>query len=121
MRDYAVAIIEPGEEPYAAIWELPELNQPGFHKAMKTKVEAVTGKPCEHVNVFADFHGGQDFRYLDMFVNEHGHLMSPPLPYNALATAIYQNNVRVHFPEADIADPTPIVGAAVLFEEKVWR
>lgn len=117
--DYVVMIIPVEEEPYAAIWHLPRGDSPRYWAALKAQVEQITGDPMEHVRVFADFHGGQKARYLDMFVNELGHLKGMEL--NAVATAIYHNNVRVHQPDKAKEDMMPVVGPAVLFEERVWR
>lgn len=121
MRDWVVMIIPPDEEPYNTIWELPASGHtPDRYMALRAKVEEITGKPMEHVNVFHGFQSGT-LRYLDMFVNENGHLMEPPLPLNPLATAIYRNNVLLHEPGRYRVDDLPtIVGPAVLFEDKVW-
>jgi hypothetical protein len=120
-HDYCVLIIPVDEEPYNAVWTLPRHDSPRFYPALRDHIQAVTGEPLERVNVFADFFGGKDFRYLDMFVNERGHLYEPPLPRNETATRIYQNNVLVHEPGKHRVEELPtIVGPAVLFEEKVW-
>jgi hypothetical protein len=121
MRDWLVMIIPPDDEPYNAVWELPDTDKPNeLYRALKAKVEDITGPPMEHVNVFSNFQFGE-FRYRDMFVNELGHLTDPKLPLNRLATAIYRNNVLTHEPGRFQADELPtIVGAAVLFEGKVW-
>lgn len=120
-RDYVVKVMPVDDEPYMAVWSLPDRDSPRFHSALKEHVGKVTGLPMEHVRVFTDFNGGAEFKYLDMFVNELGHIMRPPLPLNSVATAIYQHNVRYHEPNTPHDDMPTIVGPAVLFEEIVWR
>jgi len=72
----------------------------------------------ERVNVFWSFQH-EPARYLDSFVDEHGH--EKQLPLNRLATMAYQNNVRVHDPARYEPEKMPvIVGTMVLFEERVW-
>lgn len=116
-KDYVVMVIPVDAIPYVAVWTLPK-QESGRFKALKSHVEQVTGDPMEHVTVFADYSGGTEYTYLDMFVNELGHERG--LEVNVLATALYHNNVRVHQPEL-LADAPFVVGPAVLFEERVWQ
>lgn len=118
-RDYIVRVMPVDGEAYNAVWSLPDRDSPRFHTALKAHVAQVTGDQVEHVRVFADFFGGNDFKYLDMFVNELGHITG--LPLNVMATAIYQHNVKYHEPNVQHPDMPTIVGPAVLFEEIVWR
>lgn len=102
---------------------LPDAIDTNYYVALKDIVEKYVGYPMEHVRVFTAFEEGDHETYLDMFVNECGHITNPPLPHNEAATAIYLNNIRVHdpirFAEAD--GTIDIVGPAVLFEKAVWR
>ena len=119
-RDWVVLVIPVKDNPYNAVWTLPgEPGSPENYRALVGHIEQVVGYPVEHVTVFCDFTGGRTFRYLDMFVNEEGHLLG--LPINAFATAIYQNNTIYHDPQIRQEDIPTIAGPAVLFEEKVWR
>lgn len=122
-KDYCVMIIPVDEDPYVAVWHVDPPTSPKHYLSLKAHVEQITGPPWEHVNVFADFHGGQEFKYLDMFVNEVGRL-NDILPVNPVATAIYQNNLRCHDPEelekVLAKGDGWIAGPAVLFEDKVW-
>ena len=125
LRDCTVMIIPPDDGFYYAVWSLPEADEGSeLYKALKFKVEEVTGEPMEHVNVFTRFFPRMPHdkaRYLDMFVNGNGHITDPKLPLNQFATDIYQNNVLYHEPGRFKPGDLPvIVGPAVLFEEKVW-
>jgi hypothetical protein len=92
------------------------------YRALKDVIEPITGAPMEHVRVFGDFNGGANYRYLDMFVNELGHLSEPPLPRNEAATLIYRRNVLYHEPGKYDPEELPwIAGPAVLFEKIVWN
>lgn len=117
---FNVLVIPSSDEPYRDEVLLPDSQDKAYFARLKDAVIKFVGDPIERVNVFYDFSLGTDFRYLDMFVNETGHLTG--LPLNALATAIYQNNVLVHEPERAWLEKLPtIVGDAVLFEKHVWR
>lgn len=113
--------------PVNSDWRLESVHLPAegspsgvFYAGLNDAVKRFVGDPIEHVRVFYDFNGGDDFSYLDMFVNELGHLQG--LPLNVTATAIYHNNVRVHDPRRAASQVMPvIVGDAVLFEKVVWR
>lgn len=118
-KDYVVRVIPVDDEPYMAVWHMPLHGQPGFWHSLKENVEQVTGDPMEHVRVFADFNGGVDYKYLDMFVNELGHMRG--LDINVMATSLYQNNVKIHHPNTVVAGLPLVVGPAVLFEERVWQ
>jgi len=120
MDTIPILILMPGKKPETAICRLPTESQSArYHHELKRQVEAITGDPMEHVNVFADFEGGRDFRYLDMFVNEMGHIEG--MQRNERATAIYRNNVMVHEAVAPPAETLPwIAGPAVLFSKRVW-
>lgn len=119
-RDCNVMIIPVDQEPYMAVWHLPENDATDrLYKALVEHVEPITGHPLEHVNVFADFYGGQKFKYLDMFVNEFGAL-DPQLPFNRIASDIYANNMLMHRPDIRREEIPAIRGPAVLFEERVW-
>lgn len=101
--------------------ELPD-DATGNYAALRQLVEPITGEPMEHVRVFADFTGGTAYKYLDMFVNELGHLSSPPPPRNEAATLIYRRNTLFHEPGKHHPEDMPdIVGPAVLFEREVWK
>lgn len=118
-RAIPVIIMRPGEkiEP-AAIW-LPKQDAPGYFGRLKDAVEAITGGPFEHVTVFDDFDGGDEFRYLDMFVHERGQLLG--MPINERATVIYRQNVLIHeVPPPAASDLPDIAGPAVLFRDRVW-
>lgn len=114
-----ILILYPGMKPERGIAHLPPRDLKGYFDALRRVVEPVVGEPMEHVNVFTDFHGGTDFCYLDMFVNEMGRLNG--LQRNEHATAIYRNNVQVHEVIAPPPEAMPwIAGPAILFEKKVW-
>lgn len=115
-----ILILMPGKKPESAICRLPADHiSPRYYAALRRQVEAITGDPMEHVNVFTDFNGGNDFRYLDMFVNETGHLNG--MRRNERATAIYRNNIMVHEPVPPPRETLPwIAGPAVLFSQRVW-
>lgn len=98
---------------------LPPPGKAGYFRALNAAITKYTGDPMEHVRVFTDFGGGTAYKYLDMFVNETGHLIG--LPINAPATVIYQHNVRFHEPNRPHLDMPEIAGDAVLFENPVWR
>lgn len=113
-------IIPVDAEPYVAVWQLPgHENLRDFLSALEAHIFPITGSPMEHVHVFADFNGGRNFKYLDMFVNEEGAL-DPQMPVNVLASAIYANNTIVHDPNIRREEIPFIHGNAVLFEDKIW-
>lgn len=90
------------------------------YEALRAFVEPIVGGDMEHVNVFADFKGGNNYRYSDMFVNEIGKWKR--LPRNEAATIIYRRNTLYHEPgKYEPEDLDEIVGPAVLFEERVWK
>ena len=92
------------------------------YQNLRALIEPITGEPMEHVRVWSDFKGGTDYKYLDMFVNELGRIMDPPLPRNEAATAIYRRNVLYHEPgRYDPEELDWIAGPAVLFEQLVWK
>ena len=109
------------EEPHARRdIELPD-DADKRYPTLKALVEGITGEPMEHVRVFSDFSGGIDYRYLDMFVNELGHLLEKPLERNEAATLIYRRNTLYHEPGKYQPEALPwIAGPAVLFEHQVW-
>ncbi|WP_042776361.1 hypothetical protein [Sinorhizobium fredii] len=115
-------VLRPGQRgPEPCLAHLPDFTSPRFYNQLRAVVEAVTGIPMEHVNVFWRYSTGERAHYMDMFVNEQG--MLNRLPRNELATRIYRNNVLTHDP---FRFPTPealpwIAGPAVLFKERVWR
>lgn len=120
MKDYVVMIIPIDAEPYMAVWQLPgPENLRDLLTALENHIEPITGSPMEHVHVYADFNGGRQFKYLDMFVNEEGAL-DPKLPVNVMASAIYANNTLMHQPNVRREEIPFIHGPAVLFEEKIW-
>jgi hypothetical protein len=93
-----------------------------FHAALRKIVTEIVGEPMEHVKVFTDFNGGPNYRYLDMFVNELGHMKDPPLPRNQAATFIYRRNWMSHANKPGNPEDLPwIAGPAVLFRDPVWR
>lgn len=119
-----ILIMRPGEPHETLDVELPgdgKEHHPDNYKALKAIVEPITGHPLEHVTVWADFTGGNNFRRADMFVNEMGHLETPPLPRNEAATLIYRRNALMHQGYTDPEDLPWIAGPAVLFEHIVWR
>lgn len=117
-----ILIMRPDEPHETREVELPDPNKSlEMVQALNRLVEPLVGHDwIEHVNVWADFKGGTNYKYLDMFVNENGKLHG--LPINGDATDIYRRNVLYHEPgkykpeELDV-----IVGPAVLFERKVWK
>jgi hypothetical protein len=116
-----IMILIPGKRfGEKAVCRLPrDTTTRRYYEELKRQVEAITGDPMEHVNVFTDFGGGREYRYLDMFVNEAGHLQG--MQRNERATEIYRNNVMVHEPFPPPAETLPwIAGPAVLFSERVW-
>ncbi|MGO8241282.1 hypothetical protein ACC806_34660 [Rhizobium ruizarguesonis] len=118
-------IMLPSEEPAETREvELPDLFKASptrIYAALKAIIEPITGYPLEHVNVLADFAGGKNFRHCDMFVNELGHVVKPPLPRNEEATAIYRRNALMHQGYTDPEELPWIAGPAVLFEHTVWH
>jgi hypothetical protein len=119
-EEIPILILMPGRKPEPAVVHLPtDTVSPRYYPALRQQVEAIVGDPMERVNVFADFNGGREFRYLDMFVNESGHLQG--MQRNERATEIYRNNVMVHERVAPPAETLPwIAGPAVLFPKRVW-
>jgi hypothetical protein len=118
-HEVRVRIMRPGEPDEQAVVRLPEQTSPRYYSMLKESVEAVVGGPMERVNVFADFDGGEDYRYTDMFVHEMGQLLY--LPRNEPATVLYRNNVLIHEVPAPSPEDLPtIAGAAILFERRVW-
>lgn len=119
-----ILIMRPGEPAERRDVELPGDGQT-WHKdsyaALKAIIEPITGEPLEHVTVWADFSGGNDFKRADMFVNEMGHLQTPPMPRNEAATEIYRRNALLNHGEAVPEQLPSIVGPAILFEHIVWR
>ena len=67
----------------------------------------------EHVTVF------WPDEYADMFVDESGKIIDPPLPPNPVATRVYWNNTIVHRPEMAGQLDDYIAGDAVLFRKGV--
>ena len=121
-QDIPYLAIFPGQrEPTHCVAHLPDHSSPRFWPRLREVVEAVVGDSCEHINVFWQYPGSSEMSYLDLFVDEMGHMRS--LARNELATRIYRNNALVHEPERY---PGPevlpwIAGPAVLFRERVWR
>jgi hypothetical protein len=90
------------------------------YDTLKALLVPIVGDPIEHVTVLADFAGGLDFRRADMFVNELGHVVDPPLPRNEAATDIYRRNALMYHGYDDPEELPWIAGPAVLFEKIVW-
>lgn len=122
-EEYRYRVIPADGDAYNGTVTLPDPSDANYYVALKDIVEKYVGYPMEHVRVFADFEDGEHFEYLDMFVNENGHIADPALPFNEAATAIYLNNVRVHDPlrYAEADGTIDIAGCAILFEKAVWR
>lgn len=128
----AYMVLYPGGKIKRADVTLPD-RPPGwahdsadYYTALKTLVESFTGPPMEHVTVFGNFgppNAATSHRYLDMFVNELGHVSTPPLMRNDNATTIYRRNYLAHHADEPIDPETLpwIAGTAVLFRDKVWR
>jgi hypothetical protein len=119
-----ILIMLPGEPAETREVELPgdgKTHHKDSYAALKAIIEPITGYPLEHVTVLADFAGGKNFRRSDMFVNELGHVVKPPLPRNEEATAIYRRNALLHQGYTDPEELPWIAGPAVLFEHIVWR
>jgi hypothetical protein len=97
---------------------------PGYDQ-IAALVEPLVEGPIERVRVLDpakadadEIRGAAD--YLDMFVDEMGHMRTPPRPRNEAATAIYRANwLRAH-PDVDPEDIAWIAGTAVLFDRPVW-
>jgi hypothetical protein len=119
-----ILIMLPGQPAETREVELPgdgEATPKDCYAALKAIIEPITGYPLEHVTVLADFAGGKNFRRSDMFVNELGHVVKPPLPRNEEATAIYRRNALLHQGYTDPEELPVIVGPAILFEHIVWH
>jgi len=71
----------------------------------------------ERIRVFADWSGGTDYGYLDMFVDELSG--DKGLPLNRVATEHYRRNMRAHDPGKPL-DDVIILGIAVLCDRPVW-
>jgi hypothetical protein len=93
-------------------------------KQTKELVEPIVGGPLEHVRVLnpkmveADEITAED--YLDMFVDELGHVRGGGKPRNDAATAIY----RANWLRANGGDPEDIPwisGTAIVFDRRIWR
>jgi hypothetical protein len=82
---------------------------------IKKLVEPLINGPLEHVTVL------YERRRADMFVHEHGHKLTPPLPRNDAATAIYRTNWLTQHPGADPESLPFIAGVAVLFDRIIWN
>jgi hypothetical protein len=107
--------VERGE----VVWPLtPSLAQ------IKSLVEPMVGGPMEHVRVLdpRSVEADQITRadYLDMFVDELGHVRDIPKPRNHAATGIY----RANWLRAEGGDPEDlhwIAGDAIVFDRQIWR
>ena len=95
-------------EPLYVTWDSPE---PSFDEINTLVKPLLDGGELERVRVW------HRSTYLDMFVDECGHLKG--LPLNPMATEIYHANVKRSFPLARTST-LPIVGPAVLFLKRVW-
>jgi hypothetical protein len=121
----AILIMRPDEPHETRELELPTVTYDdgrtgvGF-KTLNTLLVPIVGDPIEHVAVLADFTGGIAFERADMFVNEMGHLMDPPLPRNEAATIIYRRNWLLQHPGTEPEDLPWIAGPAVLFDKIIW-
>lgn len=119
MFTHEVRIIRPDEPEERAVIRLPEQSSARYYSALRDGLDPILGGPFEHVRVFADFDGGNDFSYCDLFVHECGRLLG--MPRNETATAIYRSNVLVHQTPAPQPESLPfIAGPAILFRGKVW-
>lgn len=116
-----LAIFPGRREGERCVAHLPDFSSPRFWPRLREVIEAVVGDSCEHVNVYWNFPGEEQYCYRDLFVNEMGHVRQ--LQRNELATAIYRHNVLVHDPARNpIPEALPwIAGPAVLFRERVWH
>ncbi len=121
---YDVIVMRPDGTTERQTLDLPDAGDTTlFFYGLRDALKPIVRSPIEHVRVFADFDGGDAFSYLDMFVNEIGHIANPPMPRNEAATVHYRRNVIFHQPDT-VDDPEElpwIAGAAVLFRDNVWR
>lgn len=75
-------------------------------------VKPILACELEHVHVLSD-----KGDVLDLFVDEIGHLRSPPEGVNTVASRLYHNIARRN----GFANGLPsIVGNAVLFHRRIW-
>lgn len=119
--DTKILIMRPDEPHETRNVTLPPLGDANFLKALHALLDPILGtSDVEHVTVFADFSGGTDYAYTDMFVDECGQLKS--LPINGVATDIYRRNWLLHEKDPGPPDDLPtIAGPAVLFRDPFWR
>lgn len=99
------------------------LQNPGFQAidAIVAPLLGGKGTNMEHVNVWADYDGGENFTQLDMFIDYIG--MSKGLRRNEEATTIYRRANQMGLTQVPKANPEQlnyIVGPAVLFSRRVW-
>lgn len=100
------------------VCELPA--EPTYEQLRRYVGPALGGAWMERVRVFADYDGGTQLGYTDMFVDE-SFATRDDYTRNVIATALYRANVLVH--EEGISDPESlpeIRGPAVLFDRPVW-
>lgn len=113
-------IIRPGQPDAVCNVDLPK--QPGYCRLREIIEPLLDNNNMEHVNVWADFKGGQKFEALDMFVDDMGLLKG--LPRNEVATTLYRRANQLGMTQAPkAADPemlNGIVGTAILFNRRVW-
>jgi hypothetical protein len=115
-----VRIIRPGEPDELQEYALK--REPGY-EVLKQLIEPILDNcHLEHVNVWADFDGGTNYKRLDMFVDETGLLKG--LQRNEEATTLYRRANQLGMSAApiveNIEDLSFICGTAVLFSRRVW-
>lgn len=113
-------VLKPGEDEQRI-----EVDLSPTYKGLSKVLEPILGGDLEHVAVWADFSGGENYERLDMFVNDVGAISDPQLPRNEEATTIYRRATMVGMsglePPRDPEEMPAIYGPAVLFNTVVWR
>lgn len=96
--------------------DLPD--DPGYDRLKSLLQQLLDGAHLERIAVLADFAGGLDYRWSDMFVDSDGLLKE--LPRNEAATGIYRRAALQHEPRLHPESLSFIAGPAILLSRRVW-
>lgn len=117
-RSIVAFVMPANKDPYTVEWSIPPRSSHLHFRRLVELIEETIGGRLSHYSVLARLQPGEEFRDVDLFVNDE----PGELPLNMAATIIYRESMRARYPDHHPHEQELFVyGGAVLFGQKVWQ